>query len=325
MKLSNAKIRVTSEDIINAIEEYLNIEGLIIKDIKLDEIITISGSYKKGVEIPFQATIGFGNIKDNIIYVKIFKFKIYKLGVLKSIKNFALKTFLKDLTEYGFLIQGDNLIIDLNMIVKLIPYVNLELKAIGVIDNYLEIEANNLKYEPDKETPNFKAKNDKAEEKKIKISDRYTKLRVNIEDKVPDKFKDVIEYAMLIPDIAALLWRLFRDKRVNTKTKMLVGGLLAYIVSPIDIIPDFIPLIGKVDDVAIVLFAMNKIINEVPEEVILSNWTGKDNVIKIVSEGVTFISKMVGSQNVGKLLGTVKKLYVVNKKEENPEDVAQNI
>jgi uncharacterized membrane protein YkvA (DUF1232 family) len=180
-------------------------------------------------------------------------------------------------------------------------------------------------YEPHKETPNFKAKKDKDEEKKIKISDRYTKLRVNIEDKVPDKFKDIIEYAMLIPDIVALLWRLFRDKRVNTKTKMLVGGLLAYIASPIDIIPDFIPLIGKIDDVAIVLFAMNKIINEVPEEVILSNWTGKDNIIKIVSEGVTFISKMVGSQNVGKLIETVKKLCVVNKKEENLEDVAQNI
>lgn len=325
MKLSNVKIKVTPEDILNIIEEYVNVEGLIIKEVKLDEIITISGSYKKGVEIPFQASVGFGNIKDNIIYIKIFKFKIYKLGVLKSIKNFALKTFLKDLAEYGVLAQGDNLIVDLNMIVKLIPYVNLELKAISVIDNNLEIEANNVKYEPDKEMPNFKAKKDKDEDKKIKISDRYTKLRVNIEDKVPDKFKDIIEYAMIIPDIAALLWRLFRDKRVNTKTKMLVGGLLAYIASPIDIIPDFIPLIGKIDDVAIVLFAMNKIINEVPEEVILSNWTGKDDVIKIVSEGVTFISKMVGSQNVGKLVETVKKLCVVNKKEENPENVAQNI
>ncbi|MFL0268421.1 YkvA family protein [Candidatus Clostridium radicumherbarum] len=325
MKLSNVKIKVTPEDILNIIEEYVNVEGLIIKEVKLDEIITISGSYKKGVEIPFQASVGFGNIKDNIIYIKIFKFKIYKLGVLKSIKNFALKTFLKDLAEYGVLAQGDNLIVDLNMIVKLIPYVNLELKAISVIDNNLEIEANNVKYEPDKEMPNFKAKKDKDEDKKIKISDRYTKLRVNIEDKVPDKFKDIIEYAMIIPDIAALLWRLFRDKRVNTKTKMLVGGLLAYIASPIDIIPDFIPLIGKIDDVAIVLFAMNKIINEVPEEVILSNWTGKNDVIKIVSEGVTFISKMVGSQNVGKLVETVKKLCVVNKKEENPENVAQNI
>jgi len=324
MKLSNAKIRVTPEDIINIIEEYVNVEGLIIKDINLGEIITITGSYKKGIEIPFEALIGFGNIKDNIIYIKVYKFKVYKLGVLKSIKNFALKTFLKDFTEYGILAQGDNLIVDLNMIVKLIPYVNLNLEAICVIDNTLEIEANNVIYAPDKETLNIKTKESQDKEKNIKISDRYTKLRENIEDKVPDKCKEIIEYAMLIPDIAALLWRLFRDKRVNIKTKMLVGGLLAYIASPIDIIPDFIPLIGKIDDVAIVLFAMNKIINEVPEEVILSNWTGKDNVIKIVKEGVTFISNMVGSKNVGKLIEVVKKLYVVNKIEEDQKEAAEN-
>jgi uncharacterized membrane protein YkvA (DUF1232 family) len=326
MKVSNAKIRVTPEDILNAIDEYVNVEGLNIEDIKLGEIITISGSYKKGVEIPFQASVGFGNINDNIIYIKVFKFKVYKLGVLRSLKNFALKSFLKDLKEYGVIVENDNLIIDLNIIVKLIPYVNLDLVAINIIDNTIEAEVNNIIYAPNKETLNIKSKKSNMNEKSVKLSDKYSKLRENIENKVPEKFKSIIEYAMLIPDIVTLLWRLFRDKRVNRKTKMLVGGLLAYIASPLDIIPDFIPLIGKVDDIAIVLFAMNKIINEVPEEVILSNWTGKDDIIKVVKEGVTFISNMVGSQNVGKLIDGIKKLYVIKKIEKvDNQEIAEDI
>lgn len=319
MKVSNAKVRVTSEDIINIIDEYVHVEGLNIKEIKIEELITIKGSYKKGIEIPFEACIGFGNIKENIINIKLFNFKVFKFGVFRSAKNFALKNFIRNLSEYGINVKNDNLILDLNEIVKLIPYFNISLVAINVVDNLIEADVNDIIYAPNKETLTLKFKKDCDDNKSNKLSDGYAKLRDNLENKVPDKYKNIIEYAMLIPDIGALLWRLFRDKRVNIKTKMLVGGLIAYIASPLDLIPDFIPLIGKIDDIAIVLFAMNKIINEVPEEVILSNWTGKDDIIKVVKEGVTFISKMVGSQNVGKLIEGVKKLSVIKKTVETKE------
>jgi uncharacterized membrane protein YkvA (DUF1232 family) len=121
------------------------------------------------------------------------------------------------------------------------------------------------------------------------------------------------------------LWRLFKDKRVELKTKVLVGGIIAYIASPIDLLPDFIPMIGKIDDVAVVFFAMNKIINEVPEEVILANWTGKEDIIKIVKEAVAFISKLVGGQNVAKLLGYIKKLSLKGMKEELKDEERDNI
>ena len=61
---------------------------------------------------------------------------------------------------------------------------------------------------------------------------------------------------------------------------------------------------------------MNKIINEVPEEIILANWNGKEDIVKIIKEGVAFISKMVGSQNVGKLIEYVKKMSHKAKEEE---------
>ncbi len=57
---------------------------------------------------------------------------------------------------------------------------------------------------------------------------------------------------MLIPDITVLLYRLLKDKRVDVKTKTLVVSVLSYIVSPVDIIPSFIPFIGQIDDFAVV-------------------------------------------------------------------------
>lgn len=323
MKVSSAIIRLTSEDILGIAHEYIDVEGLKIKEVSFNEFVTVRGTYKKAVEIPFQCTLGFGNIIQNNINVILFDLKIAKVGILASVRKFAVKNLLKDFQKYGIAATDNNITIDLNTIVKMIPFMDLSLKAINIVDNAIEVEAEDIKYEPKKEVLKFQAKNDSKDETDFKISDRYSKLKENIEDKVPEKYRGIIEYAMLIPDIGALLWRLFKDKRVNIKTKMLVGGLLAYIASPLDIIPDFIPLVGKVDDIAIVLFAMNKIINEVPKEVILSNWTGKEDIIKLVSDGVAFISKMFGSQNVGKLLNYVKKLSILRKKDEEEQESSE--
>jgi uncharacterized membrane protein YkvA (DUF1232 family) len=322
MKLTSAKARLSSVDALGIINEYVKVEGLTIKELKIDNLITVYGSYKKGVEIPFQASVGIGSVQGNIVCVKILEFKVAKVGILSSIKNFALKNILKEINVDGISVDKDNLIIDLDILIKVVPFVNFTLKHIELVKDAVEVEVENIIYAPEKEASSLIVKKEKN---RVVIEDGYTKVRENIETKVPDKYKNIVEYALLIPDIAALLWRLFRDKRVELKTKLLVGGLIAYIASPIDLLPDFIPMVGKIDDVAVVFFAMNKIINDVPQEVILSNWTGKEDIIKIVKEAVAFIAKLVGSQNVGKLLGYVKKLSSKGIKEELQDEKCGNI
>ena len=324
MKLTSAKARLSSRDALGIINEYVKVEGLTIKELKIDELITVYGSYKKGIEISFQGTLGIGSIHGNTVHVKIFEFKVAKVGILSSIKNFALKTILKDINIDGITVDKDNLIVNLNTLIKVVPFVDFTLKSISLVKDAVEVEVEDIIYAPKKETSSLINKK-KAKKTQMVLSDGYTKIRENLETKVPDKYKNIMEYALLIPDIAALLWRLFRDKRVEIKTKLLVGGVIAYIASPIDLLPDFIPLVGRIDDVAIVFFAMNKIINEVPEEVIIANWTGKEDIIKIVKEAVAFISKLVGSQNVGKLLGFVKKLSSKAIKEELQNEKRDNI
>jgi len=135
-----------------------------------------------------------------------------------------------------------------------------------------------------------------------KKEDIYSCLKNKIEKSIPEKHKKIAEYALILPDLIALLIRLFKDKRVSVKTKVIVGGILTYLLSPIDILPDNIPVIGSVDDIAIAFFALDIIINQVPERIILENWQGEYDVIKIIKEGIGYISELVGKRSIIKLI-----------------------
>ena len=96
MKISSVNCIVSGADILNIIEEYVVVKGLKITKVEIDEFITISGVYKKIVDIPFRAILGIGNIRSNIINIKIMNVYAGKLGIFTPVKNLALKNFIKD-------------------------------------------------------------------------------------------------------------------------------------------------------------------------------------------------------------------------------------
>ena len=71
-----------------------------------------------------------------------------------------------------------------------------------------------------------------------------------------------------LPNFARLYWRLFRDPRVSILPKALLVLTLVYVISPFDVIPDFIPVIGEMDDVAVVLSGLWLFIRLCPPEVV---------------------------------------------------------
>jgi uncharacterized membrane protein YkvA (DUF1232 family) len=92
------------------------------------------------------------------------------------------------------------------------------------------------------------------------------------------------EYLLLAPRLVRLVWRLTRDPRVparNKATLLLVG---AYLASPIDLIPDFLAGVGHVDDLIVVAFALDQILNRVPPEVVREHWDGDEDVLQIVQQ-----------------------------------------
>ena len=71
-----------------------------------------------------------------------------------------------------------------------------------------------------------------------------------------------------IPNYLRLLWGLFRDRRVAILDKVLVVAALAYAISPIDLIPDFIPVLGYLDDLLIVPAGIWLVVRLIPADVL---------------------------------------------------------
>ena len=77
-----------------------------------------------------------------------------------------------------------------------------------------------------------------------------------------------------IPAYLRLMGGLLTDPRVAVLDKVLLGVAIAYVVAPIDLIPDFIPFIGQVDDVFIVVLALRRLITNAGMRVIRDHWDG---------------------------------------------------
>ena len=86
--------------------------------------------------------------------------------------------------------------------------------------------------------------------------------------------RTVIHYIRQLPNFVRLLFGLMTDPRVAAIDKLLVVGAIAYIVTPIDLIPDFIPFIGEVDDVYLLVIALQRLISNAGRFVLLDHWGG---------------------------------------------------
>ncbi|KYC45317.1 MAG: hypothetical protein APG12_01263 [Candidatus Methanofastidiosum methylothiophilum] len=80
-------------------------------------------------------------------------------------------------------------------------------------------------------------------------------------------FKELKEKTKSIENDIYALYKAYRDPRVPWYVKIIILFLLGYFISPIDLIPDFIPVIGYIDDILIISVTLYIIIKLIPEEV----------------------------------------------------------
>lgn len=137
------------------------------------------------------------------------------------------------------------------------------------------------------------------------------KAREKIKDNLPNNAKVYSDYLFIVPDLLALILRLLKDDRVNIKTKLAVSASIAYIVCPNDLIPNNIPLVGKIDDIAVLFFALNKIATDVPMNVIIENWSGKNEMILVLKNGLEYITNFTGARNIDKIYKIIEELSVL--------------
>ena len=76
----------------------------------------------------------------------------------------------------------------------------------------------------------------------------------------------------LLPDLLRLLRRLAGDRAVPARVRLLLVLLLAYLASPLDLVPDFLPVIGYADDVLVVAWGLRLLIRTAGPEALRRHW-----------------------------------------------------
>jgi uncharacterized membrane protein YkvA (DUF1232 family) len=94
--------------------------------------------------------------------------------------------------------------------------------------------------------------------------------------------EDARAAATFIPDCAVLMTRLVRDPRVPRRRKALLVALVGYLASPIDLVPDFIPVAGQLDDAILVALVLRSLIRSGDEKMIRELWPGPDRTLNAI-------------------------------------------
>jgi uncharacterized membrane protein YkvA (DUF1232 family) len=88
------------------------------------------------------------------------------------------------------------------------------------------------------------------------------------------------ELARFIPDCVTAIRRLRGDPRVPGRAKVAIVLAALWLASPIDLIPEFLPVIGPLDDVVVVALALRYAGRQVPRPVLLDAWPGDTSLLE---------------------------------------------
>ncbi|KOA19384.1 hypothetical protein CLHOM_21750 [Clostridium homopropionicum DSM 5847] len=322
MNISDVTVRLTEKDILSIISDYLKIDEIKITEISISDFIKIQGNFIKGIKLNFIANLMIIAIENNKLKLKLLNLKVGILPIAIKLLGFILKKPLLKLTNMGITFEAGNILVDFNLLCKYIPFVEFYLTHITMLKGGLEVELRNLSYTESKQALSLNELKEKIgdsshesiqkDEKigdssqiidiKEKQNEGYYKFRKETINKIPNKYHNIAEIIMILPDITILLYRLMKDNRVSMKTKVMIGTVITYLALPYDVIPDFIPILGKSDDLGIGLILLERIIEDIPKEVILDNWQGSSEIIKKVGEVGENIEKTIGRKNAIRIL-----------------------
>lgn len=321
MRVSAVNIELKSNDILSMIEEFVKVDGLSITSIDINKGLTVKGEFRKGLAIGFKATCTITGVEDNKLRIKLFSASLMSLGIIKPFRKLGLKIGLKGFKEQGISVSGDEIIIDINKILENVPFVNLNLDKVCVEDQTIKVNVKEINFSLSKmQEKSMEVAVEHKVEGQVKdddyimhidvkkVEDSYTKGREIAVNHIPDSVKDYKDYIMILPDLVALIFRLFKDKRVPMKNKLILASALGYSVLPIDILPDKLPIIGSLDELTLIFFALNTTLKDVPIEIILENWQGKNSFVLVLRNGLDFLSGFTSSKNLESIYEVVNSM-----------------
>jgi uncharacterized membrane protein YkvA (DUF1232 family) len=105
--------------------------------------------------------------------------------------------------------------------------------------------------------------------------------------------KLMADAVFMMPNIVKLVARLVKDPRVPRRAKITLGLAAAYVASPIDLIPEIVPVIGWADDVLILMFALDSLIERAGEDVVAEHWDGPGDLLSLVRDVVSLSRNLI--------------------------------
>jgi uncharacterized membrane protein YkvA (DUF1232 family) len=82
------------------------------------------------------------------------------------------------------------------------------------------------------------------------------------------------ELVALVPNLTRLFTGLMRDPRVPRRAKVVLGATAVYLASPLDLIPEFIPVVGSLDDAIIAAVVLRYVVRASSQEIVAEHWPG---------------------------------------------------
>jgi len=115
---------------------------------------------------------------------------------------------------------------------------------------------------------------------------------------VAGRRSDARALAGFIPDCIVLFRRLLADRRVSGWRRAAVVALVAYLAMPIDLVPDFIPVAGQLDDAIVVALVLRVVLRAGGPELLREHWPGPASSLALVSR-LAYGSKGVAAPHGG--------------------------
>ena len=140
----------------------------------------------------------------------------------------------------------------------------------------------------------------------------YEKLRARFAGKIPQdgRMNKISDYLFLLPDYFILLCRLLMEERVTNQTKAFILGVIAYVMLPIDIIPDFIPVVGFVDDLILVVFALDQIMKHTDNQILIDNWSGNRDFLMTIKNIMDIADRAISQRVLIKVKAFLHKIKI---------------
>ena len=108
---------------------------------------------------------------------------------------------------------------------------------------------------------------------------------------------------LVLPRLARMIFSLLGDAEVPTAAKVVLAALAVYLASPVDLIPDFIPVLGVLDDLLLAAIVVDGILNHLDRSLVQRYWPGDAASLDAVAAAARRLSGWVPSRVKDRIFG----------------------